>query len=88
MAIAAQRYRLKHDRFPTSLAEIDDTLLGVSSNRAAQLTDPFNGNPLRYKMEDTRIVIYSVGRNEKDDGGDVDFDQPPPPLDFGFTLKR
>jgi hypothetical protein len=88
VAIAAQRYRLKHDRFPTSLAEIDDTLLGVSSNRAAQLTDPFNGNPLRYKMEDTRIVIYSVGRNEKDDGGDVDFDQPPPPLDFGFTLKR
>ena len=86
--LAAQRYRLKHGRLPTSLAEIDNNLLGVSSNRSAQLTDPFDGKPLRYKTEDTRIVIYSVGRNEKDDGGDIDFDNPPAPLDVGFSLKR
>ncbi len=88
VGIAAHRYRLMHGRLPNSLAEIDDTLLGVSSDRAAQLTDPFDGKPLRYKTEETQTVIYSVDKNGLDDGGDVDRDNPPRPLDIGFTLKR
>jgi len=31
-------------------------------------TDDFDGQPLRYSRE--RKIVYSVGRNLKDDGGD------------------
>ena len=86
VAIAAQRYRLQHGRLPESLAEIDDDLLDASSERAAQLTDPFNGQLLRYKMEETRVVIYSVGDNKQDDGGDLIPKREL--LDIGFSLNR
>lgn len=31
--------------------------------------DPFSGEPLRYKTKEGGFLIYSVGANEKDDGG-------------------
>ena len=31
--------------------------------------DPFTGNPLVYKIENGELLIYSLGSNEKDDGG-------------------
>ncbi len=33
-------------------------------------TDPFTGKPMRYKRVDGGCVIYSVGRNLQDDGGE------------------
>jgi hypothetical protein len=86
-AIATERYRLKHGRLPESLTKIDDEFLGDSSGRSQQLTDPFSGAPLLYKIEDTRLVIYSVGENKKDDGADVDAEEKRP-QDVGFSLKR
>ncbi len=35
-------------------------------------TDPFNGQPLHLKHADTGWVIYSVGQNLQDDGGQLD----------------
>jgi hypothetical protein len=86
-AVAAQRYRLKHGQFPNSLTEIDAGFLGASSEPSVQLTDPFDGQPLRYKMEETRVVIYSVGSNQQDDGGHWGLETREP-RDVGFTLKR
>ena len=35
-------------------------------------TDPFNGRPLVLKKTADGWLIYSVGTNQKDDGGQVD----------------
>lgn len=61
IAIAIERFRLSHDHQPPrTLAEL--TLFG--SNGVP--TDPFDGEPLRYKRLDPGYVVYSVG--EKGDG--------------------
>jgi len=86
-AIAAERFRLKHGRLPDSLAEIGQEFLGASEE-PLNLMDPFDGQPLRFKSEKTRIIIYSIGDNEQDDGGDYDDAEPPPPLDIGFLVKK
>ena len=31
--------------------------------------DPFSGQPLRYRLEGTAFVLYSVGQDQQDDGG-------------------
>ncbi|MNC97095.1 hypothetical protein D3C83_146420 [compost metagenome] len=33
--------------------------------------DPYTGDPLLVKFTDDGPIIYSVGRNQKDDGGNV-----------------
>lgn len=50
--------------------------------------DPFDGKPLRYRRLTDGVVVYSVGSNLSDDGGDLTV---PPggmtdPLDIGFRL--
>jgi hypothetical protein len=47
-------------RLPTTLAE-------AVSGEAAE--DPFTGKPLHYRTEGAGFVLYSVGRDMKDDGG-------------------
>jgi hypothetical protein len=51
--------------------------------------DPFDGKPLRFAETDQGIVIYSIGENETDDGGDL---TPPnkkqPGPDVGFRLLK
>jgi hypothetical protein len=32
-------------------------------------TDPFSGVAIRYLRQPERVVVYSLGANEKDDGG-------------------
>jgi len=87
-AIAAQRFRLQRGRLPDSLANIGQGLLGSFSEPSAKLIDPFDGQPLRYKTEETRVVIYSIGENELDDGGDCDRDDQQRPLDVKFSVKK
>lgn len=62
-ALAVIRYQRQHDRWPTSL----DELVGTFLERVQ--TDPFDGQPLRYRLQDDGFVIYSVGVNGVDDGG-------------------
>jgi hypothetical protein len=33
--------------------------------------DPFSGNPLRFKQDATGYTVYSVGTNQRDDGGAI-----------------
>jgi hypothetical protein len=66
MAIALERYRLSHGEFPESL----DALAPQFMERIPQ--DIIGGQPLHYWLTaDGQFVLYSVGWNEKDDGGVV-----------------
>jgi len=86
--VAAHRHRLKHGQLPEKLADIEQELLGPPSDHVANVIDPYTGKPLLYKIEAKRVVIYSVGKNEQDDGGDVDRSDQDWPLDVGFSLKK
>ena len=64
-AIALKRYQLKHGAYPTNLkSPVPEFLPKVP-------LDPVDGNPLRYRLNaDGTFLLYSVGENGKDDGGD------------------
>ena len=63
-AIAVELYRRANaGGLPDSLAQLVPAYL-----RPVPI-DPFSGRELRYSKSATRYVVYSVGTNEKDDGG-------------------
>jgi hypothetical protein len=66
IALAAERYRLAHGRWPDSLARLRPALL------AEVPLDPFDGRPLRYRQRAGGIVVYSVGPRGEDNDGDLD----------------
>lgn len=75
-ALAVERYRLKHERWPAALADL------VTEGLLAEVpTDPFDGKPLRYRNTAQGIVVYSIGPNRDATGDGVnrdlerDFDQ-------------
>jgi hypothetical protein len=80
VAIACERFRRANRRWPASLAEIPKTIL------AAIPLDPFDGQPLRYKRLEVGAVVYSVGRNLRDDGGNLAEKEYGVPLDLGTRL--
>lgn len=63
-AIALRRYQLRHHHLPGTLGElVPDFLNSVP-------TDCMDGRPLRYRRNaDGTFLLYSVGDNGKDDGG-------------------
>lgn len=63
VAVALELWRAVEGTLPESL-----DILG--SREVA--TDPFTGHPLKYMRIDGGYVIYSVGRDERDDGGKLD----------------
>jgi len=64
-AIAIKRYSLRHGTPPPSLESLVPELL------PAVPTDYMAGKPMRYRRNgDSGFVLYSVGEDEKDDGGD------------------
>jgi len=64
IACAIERYRLENMRIPERLDDLVPTYL------AKIPCDPCDGHPMRYKLEDDgNAVIYSIGRNGIDDGG-------------------
>jgi hypothetical protein len=66
VAIALERYRLAHGEYPASL----DALAPQFIERVPR--DIINGQPLHYRLtDDGKFVLYSVGWNEKDEGGIV-----------------
>jgi hypothetical protein len=64
LACALERYRLAQGQYP-------DTLNALVPRFAAALPhDIINGQPLKYRRtESGRFILYSIGWNEKDDGG-------------------
>ena len=63
-AIALKRYQLGHGNYPLDLNELVPEFL------AAVPRDPVDGKPLRYRLNaDGTFLLYSIGPNGKDDGG-------------------
>lgn len=85
-ALAVERYRLEHaNALPGSLSELAPALLKTVP------ADPFDGQPLRYKkLPGKGYVIYSVGKNRKDDQGasSPSDEKKAQPIDITFTVHR
>jgi hypothetical protein len=63
-AIALERFKLAHGKYPAALTELVPSLL------AKVPQDPFSGDALIYRQtSDGRFLVYSVGPNGKDDRG-------------------
>jgi hypothetical protein len=62
-AIAAEQYRRATGALPDSLAQL------VPAYLSAVPIDPYSGREIRYVKTADRTVVYSVGKNETDDGG-------------------
>jgi len=60
---ALERYRLAHAEYPETL----DVLAPQFIQRIPR--DLIGGQPLKYRREKGEFVLYSVGWNQKDDGG-------------------
>jgi hypothetical protein len=69
-AIALERYRLAHGEYPGTL----DALAPQFMEKVPH--DVIGGGPLHYRRtDDGQFVLYSVGWNERDDGGVVVFNK-------------
>jgi hypothetical protein len=73
LACALERYRLANGQFPETLAALAPRFISRAPN------DVITGQPYKYRRaDDGQFILYSVGWNEKDDGGvpgNVLFDQ-------------
>jgi hypothetical protein len=64
-AIAIERFRLRHGKPPPTLSAV------VPEFVSKPALDPMDGQPARYRArEDGTFLLYSVGEDGKDDGGD------------------
>jgi hypothetical protein len=82
VALAAERYRLKHGNWPNGIEPLVPDLL------AAVPIDPFDGQPVRYRQTDTGLTIYSVGPDGEDNLGRLDPNGEEPGSDLGVRLFR
>ena len=65
-AIALERYRRAHGGYPESLDALAPQFIEILPH------DVINGQPLHYRRTgDGQFLLYSVGWNETDDGGEV-----------------
>lgn len=64
VAVALAAYRAERGRYPAALAELTPEYLKQLPR------DLFVERPLRYRREAAGYVLYSVGRDMRDDGGD------------------
>jgi hypothetical protein len=81
VALAAERFLQAEHRRPERPEDL------VPRYLTAVPVDPFDGQPLRWRRLPDGLVIYSVGPDHKDDGGNLDrknLDQPG--TDVGFRL--
>ena len=78
--------------FATHIARVRCTLAGLAALQHRQATgawpaslaacmtavpeDPFDGKPLRYRVTPQGFLVYSVGKDRQDDGGDASRDEP------------
>jgi len=77
--IACERYRLKHGKWPEKLDDLAE--FGIPKG----LLDPFDGQPLSYKLDVDGPIIYSIDSDGVDDGGEVLL-RNGKPRDVGFRL--
>jgi len=80
--LAAERYRLVRGKWPDSL----DAL--VPAYLPAVPADPFTGEPMHLRRLEDGLVIYSVGADKKDHGGNLEHlsEETYGHADYGFRL--
>jgi hypothetical protein len=72
-ALAVERFRLEHGRWPAALEEV----VAVKLLPEVPL-DPFDGRPLRWRAAADGVVVYSIGRNGHGNGEVLDAAVPDP----------
>jgi hypothetical protein len=80
VAIALERYRRVHGRWPDSLAAL------VPEYLPRVPIDPYDGAPLRFRRLADRVVVYSVSLDRQDNGGNITNNPTLPGGDLGFRL--
>lgn len=78
--IAIERYRRIHGELPQSLDQLAPDFL------AEPPTDPFDGAPLRYRVDATGCKVYSIGPDGLDQDG-ASGAEGQEPLDIVFEVK-
>jgi hypothetical protein len=64
VACALERYRLSHNQFPENLQAL------IPGNLTRMPNDVFTGEAFHFRRtDDGRFILYSIGWNERDDGG-------------------
>ena len=63
IVVALERHRRKHGEWPATLEAIDPAILAEVPN------DDFTGEPFIYRLLDGEPLLYSIGTNGVDDGG-------------------
>ncbi len=61
--LACRVFKARNGRYPNSLDELVPGLI------PAVPADPFTGDPLVFKRKGEGFILYSLGSNQKDDGG-------------------
>jgi hypothetical protein len=85
VALALERFRLANNgQLPDQLAALVPAYLDKIP------FDPFDGQPIRFKKLPTGYVVYSVGSDQKDDGGAERVPKAPQgsPEDVTFIVER
>lgn len=62
-AAALKRYHMRHKKYPSSLDELVPEFLSEIPH------DYQDGKPLRYRLDGSQFVLWSVGPNGRDDRG-------------------
>lgn len=63
IVLSLAAYRADHGKYPTNLAALSPKYINTIPS------DRFTGKPLKYKLTKTGYLLYSVGVNGQDDGG-------------------
>jgi hypothetical protein len=64
--VAVERYRRAHQRWPEALTDLVPVYLKTVP------TDPYDGATVRIHRLSEGVVVYSVGEDSQDDGGNVE----------------
>ena len=83
IALAIERYRIDRRLWPGRLDEL------VPDYIEAIPADPFKDQAMSYLVDDGTVVVYSIGDDETDNGGDVTHHRvtdEKSPTDWGFVL--
>jgi hypothetical protein len=80
-AVAAERYRRRNGHWPEQLSDL------VAEFLPAVPLDPFDGAPLHLRRTDDGLIIYSLGADRQDNGGNINRNSNASPgTDLGLRL--
>jgi hypothetical protein len=78
--LALERYRQATGKWPDSLHSLAPRWI------AKVPVDPFDGKPVRYRRFEQGVIVYSVGMDEIDNGGELEKPDGSQGADLGFRL--